>query len=66
MTAHVSVGGAIAQTDDDLGTLIARADDAMYRSKQAGRDQVTVDDPPPEDPPAEEPAGPEDGVSTDR
>jgi diguanylate cyclase (GGDEF)-like protein/PAS domain S-box-containing protein len=48
----VSVGGAVARRDDDLGSLLARADDAMYRSKQGGRDAVTVDEPAPEDEPA--------------
>ena len=45
----VSVGGAVALRGDDVGTLLARADDAMYRSKQDGRDRVTIDEPP--DPP---------------
>ncbi len=44
----VSVGGAVASRDDDVGTLLARADDAMYRSKQDGRDRVTIDEPPDE------------------
>ncbi len=39
----VSVGGAEARRSDDVGTLLARADDAMYRSKQDGRDRVTID-----------------------
>jgi diguanylate cyclase (GGDEF)-like protein/PAS domain S-box-containing protein len=42
----VSVGGAVALRGDDVGTLLARADDAMYRSKQDGRDRVTIDEPP--------------------
>jgi diguanylate cyclase (GGDEF)-like protein/PAS domain S-box-containing protein len=41
----VSVGGAVATSGDDVGTLLARADDAMYRSKQDGRDTVTIDVP---------------------
>ena len=43
----VSVGGAIARVGDDLGMLLSRADDAMYRSKQAGRDRVTIEEEPP-------------------
>jgi diguanylate cyclase (GGDEF)-like protein/PAS domain S-box-containing protein len=41
---YVSVGGAVARVGEDPGALVSRADDAMYRSKQAGRDRVTVDD----------------------
>jgi diguanylate cyclase (GGDEF)-like protein/PAS domain S-box-containing protein len=40
---RVSVGGAVAQAGDDPGTLVARADDAMYRAKQAGGDHVTIE-----------------------
>ena len=42
--ARVSVGGAMARPGDDAGTLLARADDALYRSKLAGRDMLTMDD----------------------
>lgn len=51
--ARVSVGGAMARAGDDAGTLLSRADDALYRSKLAGRDRVTVGD----DPAEREPAG---------
>ena len=38
----ISVGIAQLLDGDDLDALLARADAAMYRSKAAGRDQVTV------------------------
>jgi len=40
--ATVSIGGAMARSGDDAAALFARADDALYRSKVAGRDRVTV------------------------
>ncbi len=40
-----SIGLATLRTDDeDAVALLRRADDAMYRAKQAGRDRVTRDD----------------------
>jgi diguanylate cyclase len=41
-TITVSAGVATLQPGDDDSALIARADAALYRSKGAGRDQVTV------------------------
>jgi diguanylate cyclase len=41
MTVSISGGLALARQGDDAGSLIARADAALYRSKQAGRDRVT-------------------------
>jgi diguanylate cyclase len=41
-TVTVSAGVAALQADDDEAALIARADAALYRSKQEGRDRVTV------------------------
>jgi len=38
----VSAGVAAVQPGDDESALIARADAALYRSKQTGRDRVTV------------------------
>jgi diguanylate cyclase (GGDEF)-like protein len=38
----ISVGIAFARTGQDLGDLMARADEAMYRAKSLGRDQVVV------------------------
>jgi diguanylate cyclase len=41
-TVSVSAGVAAVQPGDDDSALIARADAALYRSKQGGRDRVTV------------------------
>lgn len=38
----VSAGGTLARDDDTLLSLIKRADGLMYRSKQAGRNIVTI------------------------
>jgi diguanylate cyclase len=38
----VSGGVAMMQDGDDAQTLVARADGALYQSKQAGRDRITV------------------------
>ncbi|MSN26828.1 MAG: diguanylate cyclase [Geobacter sp.] len=40
----VSVGGTMSRTDDDLETVISRADALMYLSKSAGRNRVSVDE----------------------
>lgn len=39
----VSVGGVLAGPEDTAETLIHRADEMMYKSKQAGRNRVTVE-----------------------
>lgn len=39
----VSMGGALATPGDTPETLIKRADELMYRSKDAGRNQVSID-----------------------
>ena len=39
----VSVGATIAKESDSVEALVARADGLMYRSKQDGRNRVTVD-----------------------
>jgi diguanylate cyclase len=41
LTVSISGGVAAMQAGDDAQDLIARADAALYKSKQAGRDQVT-------------------------
>lgn len=41
LTVSISGGVAAMQQGDDASGLIARADGALYRSKQAGRDRVT-------------------------
>ncbi len=38
----VSIGATVPEPDDSLETLIARADERMYRSKAAGRNCVTA------------------------
>ena len=42
VTASFGVS-ALGRSDDDFGTLLARADAALYRAKAAGRDQVLRD-----------------------
>jgi diguanylate cyclase len=41
LTVTISAGVASMQADDDAQTLTARADGALYQSKQSGRDRVT-------------------------
>jgi len=42
LTVTISAGATLFRRDDDAPTLITRADTALYRSKQDGRDRVTV------------------------
>jgi diguanylate cyclase len=42
LTITISAGIAMLHPGEDAPGLVARADDALYRSKQAGRDRVTV------------------------
>ncbi len=41
LTVTISGGLALHQSDEDAQALIARADTALYRSKQDGRDRIT-------------------------
>jgi diguanylate cyclase (GGDEF)-like protein len=41
-TVSVSVGGSIGVQANDLEGCIKRADTALYKAKQQGRDQVVV------------------------
>ena len=38
----VSIGATVAMPDDTVESLVKRADELMYKSKQAGRNRVTV------------------------
>lgn len=42
VAATVSIGVALARRGDSTETLVARADEAMYRAKQHGRNQVVI------------------------
>lgn len=44
LNVTVSIGAAMAQTEDSVEDLVERADRLMYRSKAEGRNRVTVDD----------------------
>jgi diguanylate cyclase (GGDEF)-like protein len=39
----ISVGATLALPNDNIQSLIKRADELMYKSKQAGRNRVTID-----------------------
>lgn len=44
LSVTISIGGAVIQKDDTLATLIERADQQLYLSKESGRNQVSVSD----------------------
>ena len=43
MSVTASIGGTLAQAGDSLESLVDRADRAMYASKMAGRNRITLD-----------------------
>jgi diguanylate cyclase (GGDEF)-like protein len=55
----VSVGVVVADPNDDLPTILGRADTALFQAKREGRDRVVVLDAPPE-----EGAAPADSLET--
>jgi len=40
--ASISIGGCLSEENDSLETLVKRADELMYMSKNAGKDRVTI------------------------
>ncbi len=43
LSVTVSIGAAMSQTDDTVETIVNRADELMYLSKNGGRNRVTLD-----------------------
>ncbi|MCX7027644.1 MAG: sensor domain-containing diguanylate cyclase [Spirochaetes bacterium] len=44
LSVTVSIGGAISEREDDLKSLVARADKRMYECKKTGRDRYLIGD----------------------
>lgn len=42
LAVRLSLGGSVAQPDDSIEQVLARADECLYESKRAGRNRVTV------------------------
>jgi diguanylate cyclase (GGDEF)-like protein/PAS domain S-box-containing protein len=42
LTVTISIGGTLLRAEDTAESLVGRADRLMYRSKQAGRNRVTI------------------------
>jgi PleD family two-component response regulator len=42
LTVTISMGGTLVLADDTPESLVRRADELMYHSKQAGRNRVTI------------------------
>lgn len=43
ITVAVSIGASLIRFEDDMESIIQRADQNLYKSKQTGRNKVTVD-----------------------
>ena len=43
ISVTVSIGATLSRSDDTVDTIIRRADNLMYRCKEAGRNQVCID-----------------------
>ncbi len=43
LTVTLSVGGALIRPGDDIAQVIKRADDALYRGKESGRDRFVLE-----------------------
>jgi diguanylate cyclase len=54
VTTTLSIGVAEVYANESADELLKRADQALYRVKEQGRNGVAVADPPQEEPPAEE------------
>ena len=50
----ISIGATLAQRDEPIDAIIARADMAMFEAKREGRNQVIQSPPPPPPPSAPE------------
>ena len=42
LTVRISIGGSLATASDSPSSILARADEALYEAKAAGRDRVVV------------------------
>ena len=45
VTATVSIGAALVEANEDAGSVLARADAALYGAKRSGRNRVRVAEP---------------------
>jgi len=42
LNVSISIGATIVRGDDDINTIIKRADELLYQSKRTGRNRLTV------------------------
>jgi diguanylate cyclase (GGDEF)-like protein len=42
--ATISLGGAVCREGETLDSIVRRADELLYRSKESGRNRLTLDD----------------------